>query len=503
MTPPAERENAAAGNSDGSALQHLQRARRARLLFQGNLMIGTLLLVAVLGMVNYLSFRHFLRVDLSRTKLYSLSDKTISILNSLTDTVNVIVFFQPQQEIYEEVENLIKEYKSACDRLHVEWVDPDRDLARAEELARKFEVTEANVVVFEYHGRRKYVTADDIAEYDYSMVGLGHAPRKVSFKGEQAFSSAIYSVVSGERPKVYFLMGHGERGIFDYDPQKGFSRITREIERDNLEVHTLDLAKKKMIPSDCRLLVIASPRVPLADWEIDLIQKYLQDSGRLLVLVDAYSETGLEGLLEAWGVRLDNDIVLDPTRTLTGREILITDYGNHPITEKLKGISSIFYTPRSVRPLEEETEGEAADRPRVTILAQTSKAGWGERTLEDSTARFDPLEDIAGPVPLAVAVERGPTASETDIRPTRLVVFGDADFVSNGALTGGDRNFFMNALNWLLERKDLLAIAPKEYKETRLLMTRGDLANLFWLTVVIIPGTVGLAGMLIWWRRRE
>lgn len=503
MTLQAERESAAARKSDGSVIRHLQKARRARLLFRWNLMAGTILLVAILGMVNYLSFRHFLRFDLSRTKLYSLSDKTLSILNSLTDTVNVIVFFQPQQEVYDEVENLIKEYQSACDRLHVEWVDPDRDLARAEELSRKFEVSEPNVVVFEYHGRRKYITADEIAEYDYSMVGLGRAPRKVSFKGEQAFSSAIYSVVSGERPKIYFLVGHGERGIFDYDPQKGYSRITREIQRDNLEVHTLDLAKKKRIPSDCSLLVIAAPRVPLADWEIDLIGEYLEDSGRLLVLADAYLETALEGLLEAWGVRLDNDIVLDPTRTLTGREIFITEYGNHPITEKLKGISSIFYTPRSVRPLEEETEAEAADRPRVTVLAMTSKAGWGERNLEDSTARFDPMEDIPGPVPVAVAVERGPAGSEADIRPTRLVVFGDGDFASNGALTGGDRNFFMNALNWLLERKDLLAIAPKEYEEARLLMTRGDLANLFWLTVVVIPGAVGLAGILIWWQRRE
>jgi len=491
-----------------AVVRYLQQARRARLWFRWNLLAGTLLLVAILGMVNYLSFRHFYRKDLSRTQLYTLSDKTLSILNSLTDTVNVIVFFQPAQEIYDEVENLIKEYKAATDRLHVEWVDPDRDLARAEELAKKYDVNVPNVVVFECRGRKKYVTADDIAEYDYSMVGLGHAPRKVAFKGEQAFSSAIYSVVSGKRPKVYFLMGHGERGIFDYDPQKGFSRITREIQRDNLEVHTLDLTEKKQkeIPADCDALVIASPQAPLSDWEVDIIRRYLEDSGRLLILVDAYADTGLEGLLESWGVRLDNDIVLDPTRTLTGREIFITEYGDHPITAKLKGISSIFYTPRSVRPLEPETAGtekEPTDRPRVTVLARTSSSGWGERNLEDSVARFDPGEDIPGPVSLAVAVERGPAGEAAGIRPTRLVVFGDADFVSNGALTGGDRDFFMNALNWLLERKDLLAIAPKEYEETRLMMTRRDLAMLFWLVVMVIPGFVAIVGLGVWWRRRE
>lgn len=490
--------------SEPGAPVFLRQARRARLLFRWNLAVGTILLVAVLGMVNYLSFRHFLRTDLSRTKLYQLSDKTLGILNSLTGRVNVIVFFQPEQEIYSEVENLIKEYKSACDRLHVEWVDPDRDLARAEELARKYEVTQPNVVVFEYQGRRKYVSAEDMAEYDYSGLSLGRAPRKVSFKGEQAFSSAIYSVYAGEQPKVYFLTGHGERGIFDYDPQTGFSRITRLIQRDNIEVHTLDLTKKKQIPKDCQVLVIASPETPLSDWEIDLIQQYLEDGGRLLVLADAYAETGLEGLLEAWGLVLDNDIVLDPARTLTGREVFVTDYGEHPITKKLKGISSIFYTPRSVRPLAQEPQPEAADRPQVRVLARTSSSGWGERNLEDSTARFDPDEDVGGPVPLAVAVERGPESeSNTGIRPTRLVVFGDADFVSNGALTGGDRDFFMNALNWLLERKDLLAIAPKEYEETRLLMTRRDLANLFWLVVVLIPGMVALVGLAVWWSRRE
>ena len=101
-------------------------------------------------------------------------------------------------------------------------------------------------------------------------------------------------------------------------------------------------------------------------------------------------------------------------------------------------------------------------------------------------------------------MERGPAGeAAAGIRPTRLVVFGDADFVSNGALTGGDRDFFMNALNWLLERKDLLAIAPKEYEETRLMMTRRDLAMLFWLVVMVIPGFVAIVGLGVWWRRRE
>jgi ABC-type uncharacterized transport system involved in gliding motility auxiliary subunit len=197
--------------------------------------------------------------------------------------------------------------------------------------------------------------------------------------------------------------------------------------------------------------------------------------------------------------------VVDATRTLSGRELFITRYEPHPITSKLKNETSILYLPRSVEPaVSAEEAGGAPDKPRVMPLAASSEAGWAESDLTQNPMKFDAGVDRPGPVSVAVAAERGPVPGiDVQIRPTRVVVFGDSDFVSNAALTGGNTDFFMSALNWLLEREELMAIAPKPVEQIRLDLTDIQLRTLHWMVVVVLPFLVAMAGALVWLRRRS
>jgi ABC-type uncharacterized transport system involved in gliding motility auxiliary subunit len=485
-------------------VRSIRRVRRRKVAFGLNSLVGLLLLAVLLLMANYLSFRHYRRFDWSQAQYYQLSDKTHSLLNHLSEPVSVIVFFQPGQAVYEHVQNLLKEYQAVTDKIQVEWVDPDRDLARTEELAGKYEVDRANVVVFESQGRSKFVGADDIVEYDYQAVAYGQLPEEVAFRGEQAFSSAIQSVTEAEKPRIYFLQGHGEAEIQNYDEREGFSDIARLIRRDNVDVDLLTLGKDQAIPDDCDVLVIAGPQHRLSQPELELIEGYLDHSGRVLVLVDAFVETGLEPLLKKWGAGLASDLVVDATRTLSGGELFLTEYGNHPIVDGLDGITSILFMPRSVTPLTGAIQNaDPADKPRVVSLGGSSTAGWAETDVSETPVSFDPAEDVPGPVSVAVAIEKGPVPGiDVRIRPTRMVVFGDTDFISNAGLQGGNEDLFMGALNWLLERDELLAIAPRPFKETQLVMDKGELDMLFWSTVLGLPGLVGLLGLVVWFRRR-
>jgi ABC-type uncharacterized transport system involved in gliding motility auxiliary subunit len=467
--------------------------------------LAALALAALLVlMVNYLSYRHNVRMDWSRSRYYSLSDKTLSLLSGLTNRVDVIVFFQPGHNVYEDVHNLLKEYEYASPLMRVEWVDPDRDLARTEELMRKYQVDQANVVVFDAGGRSKYVTARDIAEYDYTPVQFGQSPERVAFKGEQGFSSAIQSIVEARRPVVYFLQGHGERDVESFNRSAGYSSIAEEIKRDNVDVRTLTLGEAQAIPGDCDALVIAGPEKRISEQELDLIRNYIEQKGRLLVMLDAMTQTGLEPLMADWGIRLADDVVVDATRTLSGRELFITRYEPHPITGKLKNETSILYLPRSVEPAESAEAGGAPDKPRVMPLAACSDAGWAESDLTQNPMKFDAGVDRPGPVAVAVAAERGPVPGiDVQIRPTRVVVFGDSDFVSNAALTGGNTDFFLSALNWLLERSELMAIAPKPIEQNQLTLTEVQLRMIRWIMVVAMPLLVAAVGGVVWLRRRS
>ncbi len=493
-------------DATASARKSIRRRRRWKVFIGLNVTVALALALLLVGLVNGLASRYYLRTDVSRTGLYDLSDLTRYLLGGLTHTVDVIIFFQRGDETYHDIDNLLREYQYHTPLLRVEYVDPDRNLARTEELARQYDVTEPNVVIVHSEGRTRIVPASDIVQYDYSGVRNGMTPVRAQFMGEQALSSAIHAVTQMQAPKVYFLSGHGERRIDNFDPYVGYSSIAKRMRRDNVELDVLILGETARIPEDADALIIAGPNRRLSQPELDLIHAYLEQSGRVMMLVDSMTRTGLETVLVRWGVQLGDDVVVDPGRTLTGRELIVTEYGFHPVTEHIRGITSVFYMPRSVEPLPRQVAGAAdhADKPHVTVLARTSEQGWAERDPDRTPVRFDPEVDRPGPISIAVAVERGPVPGiDVQIRPTRMVVFGDSGFVSNGGLTGGDEDFFMSAFNWLLDRDELMAIAPKPIDTVRLVLDKHQIRRLLWLTVFIMPATAGVFGWLVWLRRRR
>ena len=110
---------------------------------------------------------------------------------------------------------------------------------------------------------------------------------------------------------------------------------------------------------------------------------------------------------------------------------------------------------------------------------------------------------MAGPVPLAVAVERGPVQGvDVQIRPTRMLVFGDADFVGNKGVIGGNVDLFLSGLNWLLDRSELMGISPRPVSRITLLITRHQRHLISWFVLLIMPGCVAVLGIPVWLRRR-
>jgi hypothetical protein len=486
-----------------------------------NVCVAVVLAGTLLAMVNYLAYRHRpVRVELSEQSFFGLSGKTQTLIAGLESDVKVVVFFRQSHFILDSVRHLLKEYEyesaeNGKSHLSVEFVDPNRDLARTKELKQIYKIEQADIVVFECEGRRKYVDVVDIVEttkeVDLSQVlagGKKTIKKKTLFKGETAFSSAIENVVQASRPVICFLTGHGEREINEYGKQVSYSGIARLIRRDEMEVRSLNLAEQRKIPADCTALVIAGPDRKLSSSEVDIISGFLAKNGRLFVLIDPATITGLEGLLESWGVKLRRDVVVGGL-TLTGRELVITDYGDHPITKHFSRINTMFYMPRSVEAVYRRSPGAKvqADRPCVTILASTSKDGWAEYNLNESPSRFDEGVDRPGPIPVAAAVERGSVSGiDVELKPTRIVVIGDSSFVSNGALKGGiggNADLFMSALNWLVERESLMSIAPKMPDLIDLGLAQGQMRNVSLVVILLVPGIVMLLGIGVWFMRRS
>ncbi len=473
--------------------------RLRRLAQRSNLLALVLLSLMIFAMVNYLSIRHYARFHWSRDLFAQLSDKSTRLLESITDDIHIVALLRPSHDAYRDVTSLLPEYAAHASHVSVEIVDPDRDLARTEQLARQFQLGESECVVFAIGGRHQTVSANDLIEYGYPAADV-EKPRR-AFRGEQLFTSAIYALTQATRPAVFFIQGHGERSPGDFDRQAGYSRIAARLRDENLDVEILNLGETKTVPNRCALMIIAGPTREFAPFEIARIRDYLDRKGRLLLLLDARTETGLDALLAEWGVLIGDDIVTDESRTLSGRELFLTTYPEHPITAPLQNLSSVFYLPRSIRA--RPTNG-GGDKPSVSELAVCSEEGWAEFDLDGTSPHFNPQVDIPGPVPVAVAIERGPVPGvRVQILPTRLVIIGDSGLVSNGGLMGANADFFLNSVNWLLDRSELLALSPPMGDEMHLVMDSRQLSHLFWSVVIGLPGLMALIGAWVAWKRRH
>jgi ABC-type uncharacterized transport system involved in gliding motility auxiliary subunit len=509
------------------------RSRAARAAVAGSIWgAGALLVVGLVGILNYFGMKYYQRWDWTGSKLYSLSEKTESILAGLDRDIEVTMFLQPGSNLYDPAKELLERYAARSPRVTLRTVDPQRNLIEAQRLVDEYGLSSLNVVVFEAGGDRRVVEESTLADFDYSGLQYGAAPTMTGFKGEEAFTSAILALVEKTKPKVLFTTGHGERSIDDFD-ESGLSRIRDLLGKENLELESWASLGQPAVPAGTDLVVVAGPRVNFVAPELDAFSRYLDGGGRMLVLLDpeldgqgTLVKTGIEAWLAERGVEVGDDLVVDPSSTLPffGAEtIFVRAAGSHPIIDSLAQADYpvIFALARSVR------AGAAPAELEVRTLLQTTSDGWGETDLANLRGVSKGDTDTPGPVAVGVAVggaakppespfdehgleadadeEDEEAASDETAAPAwRLVVFGDSDFATNGQLANvGNPTLVANTFNWLLERQNLLGIGPKKPEQVRLSLTRGELAAITWISLLGLPALAVGAGVLVWSRRRR
>jgi ABC-type uncharacterized transport system involved in gliding motility auxiliary subunit len=483
--------------------------RHRRLVISTNVLVQIVVLLVVVVMVNWLVARHYPpRFDWTSTHYYELAPKTRQVLESLKEPLDIVVFIPTGsqrdyvEKTLQDVRNLLKEFEVVGKKnLRLEYVDPQRDLARARELVEKYQLDSPDVVIFASGPRHKFVKLDDMVEIE--QANYTEAPRVKAFKGEGVFLSAIQTVTEEKPAKVYFLSGHGERDSDSTDERDGYSVFASYLKRDNITVEKWNWATKQAWPTDAGVLVVAGPRTKFSDAELNALDEYLKNKGRVLMLLDPRRQTGVEQFLGKYGVQVDDDLVVSPLLGMINVTALGSEYGRHPITAKMDGINTSFPYARSVREKPEPPAGNT-ERPDVVELVRTPESFWGETDYTGQNLTFDSKTDVAGPVCLGVAVAtRKPGGVDIDVM--RMVVFGTASFVDNSNIRSSDGNadLVMNAINWLLKREQLVAVSPKTPEEFHLDMSVNQVRMVYALVVVVLPLAVALTGIIVWMRRRR
>ncbi len=458
---------------DWSRIRRFLGGRQAR--FGSNALILGGALLGALVVVNVLVANNPQRLDLTEDKDRSLRPETVLLLSELSAPVSIMGFYTPDRSgSRDSIRPILDEYSRLSNGLvSYEFIDP-----------------RANPLAADIYG----ITRDGSL-----AVVLGDGKHVIEIPNEIAITSAIVRLGNPENRTVYFITGHGEHSVTNAG-ESGLAQFVQALESKSYGVETLNLAVEAAIPADAAALVVAAPTRALAEPELDLIDEYLKSGGALVALIEPSPVSELEAgqdtlntyLRDEWGVYARNDFVVD-LASMHEYVGLSANYGSHPITERVQTLLTQFPSARSIA-IEESVTG-------ASELVMTSARSWGETNfetvVEGGSLELDEGTESAGPLALAVALEDSSTGA-------RLVVVGDADFATDdGFSSGGNGDLIINSVDWAARLDNLIDITPRARTQRQVVpATMSTVLIISIFSLVVIPGSILLAGGWVWWSRR-
>lgn len=473
----------------------LLRSREVRLRagFGASVTLYSGLFVGLLALVNFLALKNeFFKYDSTEQKVYTLAPQTEKVLDSLDQDIIMRGFFLAGQ-LDLNVEDLIRRIAAASDKLSWKLIDPEKEPTLVESLG----INQSGTIHFSFKegdSKKSVKLTRDISE--------------------QEIVNSLLKLTKGSGKKVYYLTGHGEPDI-DGSGEQGYLFLKESIEGENITLEKLALGEGAAVPQDADSVIVSAPERPLLDSERKALAAYLRGGGSAVLLHEPRRTDDIAKLAQPLGISIGADVVVDQVVRLfagpsLGVQPMVTTYGKHAITEDFTE-GTLFSLVSSVR----SEQGAEAPGSR-TELARTSDKSWAESNLDllfaEEAEAAPEVNDIRGPISVAVAYDgsNAPSAkAEEDAQPEkppyggRVVVFGDADFVTNILIRQlFNRDFFLNALNWTLGEEEQVSIRERSLRGSTKGVTAEQFSTLFLLTSVLFPELLLIIGLSIWWARR-
>jgi ABC-type uncharacterized transport system involved in gliding motility auxiliary subunit len=434
------------------------------------------IVLAVLAAANWLANRHNKSFDSTSNKRYSLSDQTIKLASGLKDDVSIIYFDDARRFV--AARDLLDRYDNLSAKLKVEYVDLLKNPQRARDLGAR----EGSI-----------------------FLRRGEKLQEARSLTEEEVTSALIRILKTADKTVCFIQGGGEHPLEEATPDS-YSGAKEQLEKNNYRVQTIDLPTKPEIAQGCAAVIVGGPRYDYPQVAVDALKAYVENGGRVLVMLDPPLQTrknpisenaALLKLMADWGVTVNKNQVLsmglDALAGLGSEVALSSSYSTHPVVRDMRGARVAF-------PLTRSLAAKSTDKTTVENLALTSKSSVAVTKLGGELSDADIVAGTTGAHVLAVA---GSYRRNTPADEGRFIVAGTSEFAANYALRYiGNRDLFLNMINWLASDEDLISIRPKDPEDRRIEMTRSQALLLKTTSQFVIPIGIILAGVFVWWRRR-
>jgi len=466
----------------------INRQSRQQLRLQS--MSFLLLFLVSMGLLAYLAQHYNIRSDWTNTHRNSLSKASLDLLNSLDSPLSFRVFATENETLRKPINDLINQYRHAYPATQVRFINTDKEpsLTREQGIRANGEV----------------------------IISYGDANEHLIQHSEQAYSDVIQRLARNGERFLVFISGHGERsphGVANHD----LSDWAKQLGSKGFNSITQNLIDRPKIPDNAAAVVIASPAVNFLEAEVKLIIDYLAGGGNLLWLIDPGSMFQMEPLAQYLSLEFINATVVDPSTQLFGisdpRITLISKYPFHEITQNFE-VMTLYPQARPIK-IKSPSDWQAQ------AILQSLPRSWAETGKLAGTLRFDSATDVKGPITIGVALTKtlkSDTLTSTALTSAkepgdhslqgnsmqRIVVIGDADFLSNQFLgNAANLDFGLQIANWLSHDDSLIAIPAAIDVDSKLNLSSIQQVSIAFGFLIILPLIFAASGAAIWLRRRK
>lgn len=459
--------------------------------------------------------------DLTQEGRRDLAPQTVQVLQTMNQEVQVLcLFLSVDDELVwiarQKTLRFLEQCRGYTDLIKVEEMDPQVEMPRLQAMGVTHVSTQGTIVV--KAGKRQRV-----------ITLAGGSPRLE----ERDFTNALINVLRERQPQVGFLTGHQERGLADEDPQSGGSVMGNLLVGESYGIGNVSIKiSAPEVPKDLDVLVINNPRGDLHPMEIKAIDAYLEQGGRLLMLLEPWKSV-TQGLgqgeqmrpwLEArFGIAVGSDMLMSEGREKPWQLELRND--DKPFEATDAGFMEFSGSFLKAHPItggfdrallmdDVRSVGKAAETPEGVVVQEIIRSTpdyWGETNLElleEKSQAAKGADEKGGPLSIAAAAVRKTDTVDDEGQPitSRVVVIGDSDFATNGQLiteTQGSLNLLMNTMAWLTEREDLIAIRPSGKTDPPILLNDGEQRAIVWVSTLLTAQLVAAAGFAAFLLRRK
>ncbi len=437
--------------------------------------------------------------DLTFNHNLTLSAASRNIAAKVTHPVHIIAFERPGGTTGAKVSALLQQYQTASHgKITYQVVDPAANAA----LAVRYHIKSYDTVVLQSGSHTQTVSGSSLTTYSSSG--------QPQFNGEQPITNALLQLASPTQMTVDFLAGNGE-------PNTAGGQLPDAVlalKNQGYKVGALNLLTSHGVPSSVSALVVVDPTQDLPTSSVSALKKYAAGGGHLVFLLDPSTKNlkNLTGMLAGWGVKPQNDLVVDPSHSSQSPVFIVPKYGSSPITAPLQQANyatlllgaqglTLGKAPKgyTVTPVLTTYGGGSSSNPTSFGITNLSK-------LQTTGLHYTKGQDIPGPLTVAATVA-GPSGKAQ----FRAVVIGNAGFIASAAPgqtqapinIQGNRDLFLNSVGWATGRSQGITIRPRPSLNTQVFLTSGSTSALVDTFVLGVPLVCFLLAAGAWWTRRR